>query len=845
MDVARCYNHPTRDIEARVRETGVERPTEGFGMTETGPANIRRFKDIPLSPPDKVLAGPTVPGGKSRICDPETREILPRGVPGELHCGGDLIITEYWTSGGKVNKDAFYTDEHGTWIMTGDQAVMEENGDVRIVGRYKDLIIRGGENISPSAIEEHFSARFNLTAEVVGVPDEITGEIPIAIVKKKPGQEIDVLALRAELVKDLGPAWVPEEIIMLEDLGLEDYPRTSSGKVQKVKLREILREKRTQTIGSVERGSMLDILSRVWHKLLSLPAGTLTPQTSVHDWADSLILARFSASLLRDSGLLISLSELAEHATIEQQARFLSSRGTTEASFADIVPKRDGPPTIDDVAHVHGDEVRYQKTIKLCNETLAPLGLDWNDVQDVIPMNGTQETFVKYRRPHTSTHRHAWLCPGTTIQELETALIAAVTHHPMLRSMALYVDEITPVHATIRASPTWWSHSLTTLAPIPQASNLPNLVYNDPKLDFACFPGPMVRFILTFVEESNCAALIYQAQHSVFDGVSLPIFLEDLDKLLVSPTTALKSHVPYKAWANNFYLLQDSALARESVKWQANRLHGISKYPEALFPKQIAPEWFKGNSEGWIDILTGRPGPVRKSLDADPIGVKGISALGQLPDIQTLKIKHGIEGSQIVKAALAVVTTQYTGAEFAMFGQYQAGRSWPFLQDWQVERMPPAMDVDGPAVQGTLARIPVRRDESVLEMLRRLQDEQKLLNKHACAPKRQLIEAMNDAVPGEGDFFSDAFRRQIFNWLPISPVWDMKRLVNVQVESRTDCGVLWNCIMVDQRTVKVHPTWDDAQLRRVDVERMMGEVLRVAEAFAREENWGKTVSQIV
>ena len=832
-------------LKMAYEKLGVERPAEGFGMTETGPANTPRFRDIPLTPPERIVAGPVVPGGKSRVCDPDTREVLPRGVPGELHCGGDMVISEYWVAGGEVNKDAFYTDEQGTWIMTGDQAVMEENGDVKIVGRYKDLIIRGGENISPSSIEDIFLARFDMTAEVVGVPDEIAGEIPVAIIKKRPGQELDVSKLRAVLVKDLGPAWVPEEILRLEDLGLEDYPRTASGKVQKNKLREILREKRTQAIESVEGESMLSILSRAWHRLLSLPAGTLTPQTSVHEWADSLILARFSAALLRETGLLISLSELAEHASIEQQARLLSSRDTAQSSFADIVPKRDGPPGINDIAHVHGDEKRYQRTIQLCNETLAPLGLDWNEVQDVIPMNGTQETFVIYRRPQTSNHRHAWLCPGTSLQELETAIIGAVTHHPMLRSMALYFDSTTPFHATIRPSPTWWSHCLTVVPPIAKATDLPTLVYNDPNLDFACFPGPMFRFVLTHVSESNCAGLVYQGQHSVFDGISLPIFLEDLNTLLISPTKILKPHVPYKAWADSMYLLQDSALAQQSVTWQATRLHGISDHPEALFPKQIAPEWFKGNSEGWIDITTGKPGPPRNPLDTDPVGVKGISAFGQLPDIQVLKVKHGIEGSQIVKAALAVVTTRCTGAEFAMFGQSQAGRSWPFLLDWQVERMPPAMDVDGPAVQGTLVRIPVRKEETVLEMMGRLQEEQKFLNKHAYAPMRQLVKAMNEAVSGEGDFFGDAFRRQIFNWLPVAPEWNLEKLVNMQVESRTDCGVLWNCIMMDQTTLKMNPTWDDAQLRRVEIEEMMAEILRVAEAFAMEENWEKTISQII
>jgi hypothetical protein len=73
-----------------------------------------------------------------------------------------------------------------------------------------------------------------------------------------------------------------------------------------------------------------------------------------------------------------------------------------------------------------------------------------------------------------------------------------------------------------------------------------------------------------------------------------------------------------------------------------------------------------------------------------------------------------------VKAALAVVTTKYTKQEYALFGQAQAGRTWPFLLPWQAERMPPAMDVDVPAVQGTMNRIPVNSEETVLSMLSRL-----------------------------------------------------------------------------------------------------------------------------
>ncbi|PMD40355.1 acetyl-CoA synthetase-like protein, partial [Hyaloscypha variabilis F] len=830
-------------LRMAMRELGAERASEAYGMTETGPCVIHPWKEmLPGLVPERVTSGKVVAESKVRVCVPDSNgEVLDRGVAGELHVGGSAIIHEYWLGAEKRGTDAFYDDAEGRWIRTGDQAVMDEAGEIKIVGRYKDMIIRGGENISPSAIESLLLSKFDLIAEIVALPDVIAGEIPIAIMKKKEGQDVDIFKIRELLVKELGAAWVPEEIIDVESLGIDDYPRTSSGKVQKNKLREVLISQRQVQSSVVAGENMLDMLLRLWTKVLGLGPDTLTEESSIHDWADSLILARFSAVLHREAGHQISLQELMEHGTLAAQAKLLSSRGSAGQSISDLKPERDGPPTVDDMAHTRGDPVRAKRTEELANKTLSPLDLGWQDVEDVIPMNNMQENFMEYKRPQTSNHRHAWACPGSTMSDLKNAIEGAITHHSMLRTMGVYFDSSTSVHLTIRPSTKWFSHCITFVDPVKTADDLNTLVYNDPKLDYAAYPGPLFRCVITHIQDENCAGLVYMAQHSVFDGVSLPFFLEDLNTLLVSPSAVLKPHVPYKAWADNYYNLQDSSIAFSLVDWQAQRLHGISKNPATLFPVQRAPEWFKGSSVGWIDIKTGKPGPPRKSLDAEPIGVKGINIQGQLPDIQALKVQHGIEGSQILKAALAVVTTKYTRQPYALFGQAQAGRTWPFLLEWQAAMMPPAMDVDGPAVQGTLNRIPVDPEETILSMLSRLHAEQQHLNKHAYAPQHHLVAALDKENEGEGEFFKDAFKRQIFNWLPVPPAFELQGLRKVQIESRTDCGLLWNFLMLDQTTVNMNPTWDDAQLRRSEVEEMGNEILRVAREFATIRNWGKKV----
>ncbi len=836
-----------------VRDLGAKKCSEGFGMTEAGPAILQPYRYAQPPFGTKSTCGYPTAGFKVRISKLGTQEVLPRGVPGELQLGGDGVISSYMLGKDKKSSEAFYKDHEGLWVMSGDQAVMHESGEVSIVGRYKDIIKRGGVNISPSAIETLLLGRFGVVAEVVGLADEIVGEIPIAVIKRNKGQEVDIPKIREELVKELGPTWVPEEIIDIETLGMNDFPRTSTGKVQKRTLRKILAESRqaTNAIRSISSSTMLDTLTQIWTKLLSLSPGALQPETSILDWADSLILARFSSILHREAGLQISLAELMQNPTLQAQASLLSSRSSSSPSsaLADISPARHGPPEMGDMIHTFSVPDRYSKTKTMVSETVAPLGLSWNDVEDVIPMNGVQEWFLKKRRPQSSNHRHAWLCPGSTPATLQTAVEKALSHHPMLRSMAVYFDTETSLHIVIRPSPAWFANCITHVPSISNTDELADLVYNDPLLDHAAFPGPLIRFVITHVEETNCAGLVYQAQHSIFDAVSLPMFLEDVSILIGDPSAAIKPRVSYKAWADNFYALQDSLLARTSLEWQVKRLHGISAHPGALFPRQRAPEWFKGSSHNWIDVSTGLPGPARAALDENPIGAKGLILRGQLRDVQALKMRYSIEASQIVKAALAVLTTRSTGEGFALFGQYQAGRTWPFLLDWMVERMPPAMDINGPCVQGSLNKIPIQPNETILSVLARLQDEQQLLNKHAFAPRRQLVEALNAGTSTEtgmkdGEVMVDAFKRQIFNWLPTAPEFSYSHLKKIQLESRTDCGLLWNCIMIDQTTLQIHATWDDAQLSKKEIEEMLGELMRISEAFAKEENWKKTVSTI-
>lgn len=518
---------------------------------------------------------------------------------------------------------------------------------------------------------------------------------------------------------------------------------------------------------------------------------------------------------------------------------------------------------------------------------------------------------MKNPRPQSNNHRHAYLCKSKSVEETRLALENALSHHDMLRTLAIHYDASTPLHVVLRPSSTWFQHCITILdEPIDTAADLKRLLWNDPQYDFAAYPGPMFRAVVTYVKEENCAGLVYMIQHSVFDGISLEFFLQDFDALLVADTatSSLPQRIPFRAWIESEFQFRTSLAAQTSVQWHVNRLRGIHSHHAALFPRQKAPEWFKGDSTGWIDESTGKPGPERKLASSgeenqkeEANGVTGLSQKISLPDMQHLKHTHGIDASTVMKAALAFLNTKLTGHKVALFAEYFAARnSWPYLPEWMSRVLPQPMEVDGPTVQKVVVAIEVPltgakeegegeegEGDSVLGFLLKLQQEQDLMKKYVHAPFRDVIDGLHDNTntntttnnttndAKNADATADAkttlsiSRRQIFNWLPPSSSSSHHHLSKIQQISRTDCGLLWNFLQLppsspntknhtannhnhntdsdeNENGVKIliMPSWDDAQLTCREVSSWMEELGNLAERISKRENWGRGVKLV-
>ncbi len=166
-----------------------------------------------------------------KVVDPVSGETLPRGTAGEYCTRGYSVMRGYWDD---ADRTAEAIDADG-WMHTGDLAVMREDGYCTIVGRIKDMVIRGGENIYPREIEEFLHTHPDVEdVQVIGVPDERYGEELCAWLQLREGAEpLDAAAVRAFCEGRLAHFKIPRYVLVVEE-----FPMTVTGKIRKVEMRE-------------------------------------------------------------------------------------------------------------------------------------------------------------------------------------------------------------------------------------------------------------------------------------------------------------------------------------------------------------------------------------------------------------------------------------------------------------------------------------------------------------------------------------------------------------------------------------------------------------------------------
>ncbi len=221
---------PVEVMKRCVNEMSMEAASIAYGMTETSPVSCQTRADDDLERRTASI-GRVHPHVEIKIVDPVTGETVERGRPGEFCTRGYSVMLGYWDD---PEKTAEAIDADG-WMHTGDLAEMREDGYCNIVGRIKDMVIRGGENVYPREIEEFLYAHPDIEdVQVIGVPDVKYGEELAAWIKLREGADpLDADAVRAYATGKLAHYKIPRYVLLVDE-----FPMTVTGKIRKAQMRE-------------------------------------------------------------------------------------------------------------------------------------------------------------------------------------------------------------------------------------------------------------------------------------------------------------------------------------------------------------------------------------------------------------------------------------------------------------------------------------------------------------------------------------------------------------------------------------------------------------------------------
>ena len=220
---------PIELMKRVVKDMGASEITIGYGQTEASPLITLTSTDDSIEHRVGTVGRP-LPDIEVKIIDPQTGEALPDDQSGELCCRGHNVMLEYYHL---PEQTAKAIDPEG-WLHTGDMALRQPDGYYRITGRFKDLIIRGGENIAPHEIEELLYQHPQVEdVQIVGVPDRKFGEEVAAWVKLRAGATVTEDEIRDFCRTRLAHFKTPRYVKFVES-----FPTTVTGKIQKFKIRE-------------------------------------------------------------------------------------------------------------------------------------------------------------------------------------------------------------------------------------------------------------------------------------------------------------------------------------------------------------------------------------------------------------------------------------------------------------------------------------------------------------------------------------------------------------------------------------------------------------------------------
>jgi amino acid adenylation domain-containing protein len=683
---------------------------QAMGSTEGG--NV--FSN-PLPPGENKIGSPGLPWGfEARIVDRDGVDVG-QGESGEVLLRGAALMKGYYKD---PEGTAAVVDSEG-WLHTGDLARQDEDGYFFIVGRSKELIIKGGVNIAPRQIDEVLESHpAVLEAAAVGVPDRYFGEDAVAFVVLRPEPAADERELLAFCETRLGHFKTPSRIHFLKEL-----PKGPSGKVQRLRLLDpaVLSSVAVSThpeIGSVassttDQGTDLSlqsseysierIIAAAWAEVLGVP--NVDPEANFFALGGHSLLAIQCLSKLREKlPMVLSIADFFENGTVTKQAevvrcRLRLAKGTEDRDFAGLA--------------ANWEQTLLQQYVPPRSEDVIPrLGSTLPH-----PLSPAQQRiwFMELLNPSVPVYNESesvLLTGELNIEALEQAFHAIVDRHEVLRSTIDVIDEVP--HSVIHER---WPVRFKTidLGELPQLerqAELDRLLIDEPRAlyDLRTEPGIRVTVIRLSAREH---VMILMMHHIICDWASEGIIWRELSALygsylggkpaVLNPLPV--THRDYVAWQH--HKLADTDFAEDLAFWE---------------------ETLRG-AQALLDLPADRSRPPVMTYEGKRLRWNLDRALTE--DLRNASRQEKTSLFTIFASALSTLLYRYTGNEDILLGIPLADRDRPELQS-----------VVGFLLHTHVLRTKLSHDMTFRDLLSRVQKGVVDLYMHRSAPFEQIVQRL-------------------------------------------------------------------------------------------------------
>jgi amino acid adenylation domain-containing protein len=631
---------------------------QAMGSTEGG--NV--FSN-PVPPGVNKIGSPGLPWGfEARIVDREGADVL-RGESGEVILRGAGLMRAYY-------KDAEGTsavlDSEG-WLHTGDLARQDEDGYFFVVGRSKELIIKGGVNIAPRQIDEVFESHpAVLEAAAVGVPDRYFGEDAIAFVVLRQGAVADERELLSFCETRLGHFKTPTRIHFLREL-----PKGPSGKVQRLRLLDpdVLAMAAAVTQGNARAGngnetirpgeafgtpggpSIEEVIATAWAKVLGVPDIDRDANFFAAG-GHSLLAIQCLAKLREKLPISLSLPDFFQAGTVMGQAALVRQRMRAAGAAS-------GPQGADESSNC--ERALLQQFMPAAEETIPHI-----DSTLPYPLSPAQQRlwFLELLNPDVPVYNEAeavLLTGKLNVDALETALQVIVDRHDILRSTIEMIDEVP--HAVVHGKwPLRIRHiDLSAMPQVARQSELDRLLVEEPRAPYRLElePGIRVTLIRLGPEEH---ALILMMHHIICDWSSEGVIWRELSSLYASFLSAEPVDLPPLP-VNH----------RDYAAWRQQQLESTSLKDGLAFWEQELRD-----SPALLQLPADRERTSRQSHRGGRLRRKLSATLTEA--LRKISREESASLFTIFAAALDTLLYRYTGSDDILLGVPLADRDQPELQ---------------------------------------------------------------------------------------------------------------------------------------------------------------------